>query len=87
MLYLLSRRTNHCSAYCGQRSIDLESEIDTHHYIVMDYPSKLEAILAADSGFQLVMAWMEDRLVKIELIEVLDGIRQMMEPMITGKEL
>jgi len=83
MLHLLSRRCNHCSAYCGQRSVDLDQGIETHYYLVMDYPSKLEAIVAADLAFQIVSAWIEDRTVTIDPAVVLDGIRQMIEPMVS----
>lgn len=82
LLHLLSRRHPACSAFCGQRSIDLEQGITTHHYLVMDYPSKLEAIVAADLGFELVRAWVEGRTVSIDSATVLDGIRALIEPMV-----
>lgn len=83
VMHLMSRRCNHGTAYCGQRSIDLEKGILTHYYIVLDYPSKLEAIVAADLGFQLVSSWLHGRTVQIDPGVVLDGIRAIIEPMIT----
>ncbi len=82
VLYLLSRRTNHCSAYCGQRSGDIEAGINTHFYLVTDYPSKVEAIVAADIGFQLVSAWLEGRAAKIEPEVVINGVCKMLSPML-----
>jgi hypothetical protein len=82
LLYLLSRRSNHCSAYCGQRSIDLEQGITTHYYLVLDYPSKIEAIVAVDLGFQMLSAWVNGVTVEIDPAAVIDGIRMMIEPMV-----
>lgn len=82
IIYLLSRRSNYCSAYCGQRSVDLDQGITTHYYLVMDYTSKLEAVVAVDLGFQLISAWVEGRAVAIDPAEVLDGLRQIIEPMV-----
>jgi hypothetical protein len=82
VLYLLSRRTNHASAYCGQRSADLELGINTHYYLVMDYPSKVEAVVAADLAFQLVSSWVQGRAVTIDPDVVLEGVCQMIGPMV-----
>lgn len=82
VLHLLSRRTNHCSAYCGQRSTDFEQGIHTHYYLVMDYPSKVEAIVAADLGFQLVSSWIEGRAATIDPDVVMSGVCEMIRPMI-----
>jgi len=82
LLHLLSRRSNRCTAYCGQRSADLERGITTHYWLVLDYPTKLEAIIAADLGFQLVSAWVEGRTVRIDPAVVLDGLRELIEPMV-----
>lgn len=82
LLHLLSRRSCRCAGYCGQRSIDIEEGITTHYYIVLDCPSKLEAILATDLGFQLVSAWVEGRTVTIDPAVVMDGVHQLLEPML-----
>ncbi|MBI2842307.1 MAG: hypothetical protein HYX78_02800 [Armatimonadetes bacterium] len=83
IIHLMSRRSNQCSAYCGQRSVDLENGVSTHYYLVMDYPSKLEAVIAADLAFQLVSAWTEGRTVTIDPVTVLEGIRGIIEPMVS----
>lgn len=80
LLHLLSRRLNPCSGYCGQRSADIERGICSHFYLVMDYPSKLEAIVAADLGFRLVSAWIEGK--TIDPASVLTGIHEAIEQMI-----
>lgn len=82
LIYLLSRRLRHCAAYCGQRSVDIEQGINTHYYLVMDYPSRLEAIIAIDLGFQLISSWVDGKTVTIDQTTVLEGIRQMIEPML-----
>ena len=82
ILYLLSRRTNHCTAYCGQRAIDLEQGINTHYYLVIDYPSKVEAVVAADLGFQLVSSWVEGRAAEIDPDVVLEGVSNMISQMV-----
>lgn len=82
LMYLLSRRSNHCAAYCGQRSVDLEQGIDTHYYLVMDCPSELEAVVAIDLGFQLVSALITGSEMTIDSVTVLDGIRRTIAPMV-----
>lgn len=82
LLHLLSRRSYACSAYCGQRSADINNGITSHYYLVLDYPSKLEAIVAVDIGFQLVSAWIEGRVVRLSSDQVLSGIRNKIEPMV-----
>jgi hypothetical protein len=83
LIYLLSRRSNHCAAYCGQRSVDLDQGIDSHYYLVMDCPSKIEAIVAIDLGFQVVSALINGKTVTIDPVTVLDSIRRMIEPMVS----
>lgn len=82
LLHLLSRRLNSCSGYCGQRSADIERGISTHYYLVMDYPSKIEAIVAVDLGFQLINAWIEGRTITIDPASLISGIREIIEPMV-----
>lgn len=57
LLFLLSKRTFHCAGYTGRRSMDIERGIRTHYYIVVEYPSRLEAIIAIDVAFDLIKAW------------------------------
>lgn len=83
LLHLLSRRMPACSAFCGQRSIDLENGITTHYYIVMDYPSKLGAVVAAELALELVSAWVEGRTVNIDATAVLTKVRGLLEPMLS----
>lgn len=82
LLHLLSRRQFPCSAYCGQRSVDIERGISTIYYLVMDYPSKLEAIVAADLGFKLISAWIEGNEFTLDPAVVLADINDTIEPMI-----
>jgi hypothetical protein len=82
LLYLLSRRSNYCSAYCGQRSVDIENGITTHYYLILEYPSKLEAVVATDLAFQMVSAWVEGKTVTIDPKLLLEGILQTIEPMV-----
>jgi len=82
LIYLLGRRMNQCAAYCGQRSIDIEQGINTHYYLVMDYPSKLEAIIAIDLAFQLISSWIDGKAVTIDQTAVFENILQMIEPML-----
>ncbi|MEN6520410.1 MAG: hypothetical protein ABFD46_04565 [Armatimonadota bacterium] len=82
LIYLLSRRSNHCAAYCGQRSVDLEQGIDTHYYLVMECPSELEAVVAIDLGFQIVSALINGSTMVIDPVKVLDGIQRALEPMV-----
>jgi hypothetical protein len=48
----------------------------------MDCPSKIEAIVAIDLGFQVVSALINGDTVTIDPVMVLDSIRQMIEPMV-----
>lgn len=82
ILYLLSRRTKSCSAFCGQRSIDISQGITTHYYLVLECPSKIEAIIASDIGFQLVKAWIEGRTVTIDPLTILQSISVRIKPML-----
>ena len=81
IMYLLSRRTNHCSAYCGQRSSDIARGISTHYYIVVDCHSKLEAMIAADVGFRLISSWLTGDAVTIDPHLMLEDMRKVIEPM------
>lgn len=82
LLHLLSRRSNSCAAYCGQRSIDLQRGITTQYYIVLDYPSKVEAVIAADLAFNLISAWVEGRTVTIDPAAILEGVQDILRPMV-----
>lgn len=84
LLHLLSRRTCACSAFCGQRSSDLDRGITTHHYLIIDCPSQLEAVVAVEIAFGLVSAWVEGRTVTINPQAVLDGIERAIGPMVGG---
>lgn len=76
LLYLLSKGTGCCSAYCGQRSTDLERGINSHYYLVVDFSSKLEALVAVDLGFELVRSWIEGRPASLNSLLALEGIRK-----------
>ena len=82
LLHLLSRRMTACSAYCGQRSTDLERGITSHYYLVLDCPSKLEAVVAVDLGFKLVNSWLDGRTVTIDPASFVAAIRGLLEPMV-----
>lgn len=82
LLHLLSRRTLCCSAFCGQRSADIERGITTHYYLVLDCPSELEAVVAVEIAFGLVSAWIEGRTVTVDSHAVLDRLRQTIAPMV-----
>lgn len=82
LLHLLSRRTNHCSAYCGQRATDLERGIATHYYLVVDCPSRIEGIVAADLAYNFVTSWIGNNEPIIDPAAYLDGIRATLEPMV-----
>lgn len=82
LLHLLSRRSHQCSAYCGQRSIDIERGITTHYYLVLDCPSKIEAVVAVDIGFGLVNAWINGHQPTIDAGAVLSHINDIIKPMV-----
>lgn len=82
LLHLLSRRSYSCSAFCGQRSIDIERGINTHYYLVLDCPSKIEAIVAAELGLNLVLSWIKGESAMIDAVAVFAGIQDMIGPMI-----
>lgn len=81
IMYLLSKRTKHCSAYCGQRSSDIERGITTQYYLVVDCPTKLEALIAADAGFRMVSSWLNGNNVTIDPRLILENMRKVIEPM------
>lgn len=81
VMYLLSRSSDHCSAYCGQRSEDIEHGLTSHYYLVFDCVSHIEGIIAADLGFQLVSAWVDNRKVAINPEVVIEGICDRIRPM------
>lgn len=83
IMYLMSKRTSKCSAYCGQRSVDLDQGICTHYYMVFDYPSKVEAVVAVDLAMQVVTAWMQGKTVVIDPNDVIAGVKALLEPMVT----
>lgn len=82
IMFLLSRRTYSSSAYCGQRSIDIEHGITSHYYLVFEYSSRFEAIIAVDIGYQLVTSWIEGRTVKIDPDTVIGELCKLIEPMV-----
>lgn len=82
LLHLLSRRSNYCAAFCGQRSVDIERGITTHYYLVVDCPSKIEAVVAAELGFYLLEAWIEGRTAVIDGPAVLMEIHNVIKPMV-----
>lgn len=57
LLFLLSKRTLHCAGYSGRKSDDLQRGQNSLYYIVVEYPSKLEALVAIDYVFNLVKSW------------------------------
>jgi hypothetical protein len=81
LLFLLSKRSKHCAGYCGQRSIDIEQGILTHYYIVMDYPSKVEAVVAVDLAMQLVTSWIEGKTVVVDRDVLITGLQDRLDPM------
>ena len=81
IMYLLSKRSNQCSAYCGQRASDIERGISTHYYIVVDCQSKLEAMVAADIGYKLVSSWLSGTTVTLDPQLMLEDMRRVIEPM------
>lgn len=83
LLHLLSRRSCACSAFCGQRSIDVERGIKTHYYLVLDCPSKVEAIVASELGFHLIQSWVEGSPAMIDPEAVFAGINEMLGPMLS----
>lgn len=82
LLHLLSRRSYSCSAFCGQRSVDIERGIDTHYYLVIDCPSKIEAVVASEIGFYLIQSWIKGETAVIDPTAIFAGIHSMIDPML-----
>lgn len=83
LLHLLSRRVKSCSAFCGQKSTDIEKGILTRYYLVLDCPSKIEAVVAVELAFNMLKAWIEGQEVSIDADAVFAGIREMIDPMLS----
>lgn len=82
LLFLLSKRSLHCAGYTGRRSIDIEQGIHTHYYMVVEYPSKLEAVIAIDLAFDLIQAWVEDRPANINPDHLIGMIQSHLQAML-----
>ncbi len=90
IIYMLGRRMGRCAGFSGQRSQDIEAGLKTHHYLVVEYANKLEAIVAIDLAFQMVNAWLHDKTVSLDRDTLITGVQKrlaLMLPPYTGKPI
>lgn len=82
LLFMLSKRSLHCAGYTGRRSIDIERGIHTHYYMVVEYPTKLEAIVAIELAFELIKSWVDGKSVQMNPQHLISSIQDQIEVML-----
>jgi len=86
IIYMLGRRMGRCAGFSGQRSQDIEAGLKTHHYLVVEYANKLEAVVAIDLAFQLVNAWLQDKTVNLNRELLISSVQRRLMSMLPPYE-
>jgi hypothetical protein len=86
IIYMLGRRMGRCAGFSGQRSQDIETGLKTHHYLVVEYANKLEAVVAIDLAFQMVNAWLHNKTIRLNRDTLITGVQKRLALMLPPYE-